>query len=163
MQTAWQTLSNIIFGMVGGGARIKVYIVIVMLASCFLPHHVTGNSQCEQTFINTGFGNYIVEAGVRTCFRCVFEGVEDPNTLWRIIDSNGLPAAINPSDGQVNGGVLTIFDPITIVPNTGVAFQNQRTLLCDRSFGGFLQYRNLLSRRGMHTHIHSLQHTQYQV
>ena len=131
----------------------------MIIASCFLPHHVTANSQCEQTFTTTtGFDSYRVEAGVVTCFRCVFDGVEDPNTLWRILDGN-LPAQINPSDGEVNGGVLTIFDPITIVPNTGLAFANQRTLLCERTSGALLQYRILLSRRGMHTHIHSLHHT----
>ena len=129
----------------------------MIIASCFLPHHVTANSQCEQTFTTTTrFDSYRVEAGVVTCFRCVFDGVEDPNTLWRILDGN-IPVAINSSDGEVNGGVLTISDPITIVPNTGVALQNQRTLLCDRVSGAFLQYRIFLTRRGMHTYIHSLQ------
>ena len=104
-----------------------------------------------QTFNITGFSSVIVEAGVRTCFTCLFDGVVDPNTQWRILDRDFLPNPIDPSDGQVNDGVLTIFDPITIVPLTG--FQNQRTLRCDRS-GAQVQFHQILvRRRGMHNYI----------
>ena len=110
-----------------------------------------GSSQCMQTVISPGFNlSTIVEAGVQTCFMCLFDGAVDPNTQWRILD-NFIPNPINPSDGQVNNGVLTIFDPMTIVPLTGL--QNQRTLQCDLAGVQVQFYQIHLSRRGMHCYV----------
>jgi len=104
-----------------------------------------------QTFNFTGFNSVIVEADVQTCFTCLFDGTVDPNTQWRIQDRNFVLNQIDPSDGQVNDGVLTIFDPITIVPLTG--FQNQRTLQCDRSGIQVQSYQIFVRRRGMHNYV----------
>jgi len=101
-----------------------------------------------QTVTSSGFNSTIVEAGVRTCFTCLFDGTVDPNTQWRIQDRNFVLNQIDPSDGQVNGGILTIFDPITIVPLTGL--QNQRILQCDRSGTQAQFYQIFVRRRGMH-------------
>jgi len=91
----------------------------------------------------------IVEAGAQKCFTCLFDGTVDPSTQWRIHDSVLNP--INPSDVQVNDGILTIFDPITIVPLTGL--QNQRTLQCDRSGTQVQFYQIFVRHRGMHCYM----------
>ena len=104
-----------------------------------------------QTFNITGFSSVIVEAGVRTCFTCLFDGVVDPNTQWRILDRDFLPNPIDPSDGQVNNGVLTIFDPVTTVPLTGIP--NQMTLQCNHSGATEQQYQISLRRRGMYVSL----------
>jgi len=104
-----------------------------------------------QTFNITGFSSVIVEAGVRTCLTCLFDGVMDPNTQWRILDGDFLPNPIDSSDGQVNDGVLTIFDPVTIVPLTGI--RNQMTLQCNRSGVTVQQYQIFLRRRGMYVSL----------
>ena len=108
--------------------------------------HIAGSSQCMRNVTTSGFTSVIVEAGVRTCFTCLFDGTVEPNTQWRIQDSVLNP--INPSDGQVTNGVLTIFDPITVVPLTGL--QNQRTLQCDRSGTQVQFYQIFVRRRGTH-------------
>ena len=113
--------------------------------------HIAGSSQCMQNVTSSGFNSVIVEAGVRTCFSCLFDGAVDPNTQWKIRDRNFVLNPINPSDGQVDSGVLTIFDPITVVPLTGL--QNQRTLQCDRSGTQVQFYQIFVRRRGMHNYV----------
>jgi len=98
-----------------------------------------------QNVTTSGFTRVIVEASVRTCFSCLFDGAVEPNTQWRIV-VNFVPNPIDPSDGQVTNGVLTIFDPITIVPLTGL--QNQMTLQCDRSGTQVDFYQIFVTRRG---------------
>ena len=74
----------------------------------------TGSSQtgCMDTFnISASFGVITVEGGVRTCFRCWFNGAVKPSTSWTL-NAVLIPA----SDGTVTDGVLTIFDPATVVP-----------------------------------------------
>ena len=136
----------------GGGAPFsRRYCYSCGLCRMLSSPHIAGSSQCMQTVISSGFNSTIVEAGVRTCFSCLFDGAVDPNTQWRILDRNSVLNPINPSDGQVNNGVLTIFNPITIVPLTGL--QNQRTLQCDRSGIQVQFFRIFVRRRGMYCHI----------
>ena len=104
-----------------------------------------------QTFNITGFNSVVVEADVQTCFTCLFDGTVDPNTQWRIQDRNFVLNPIDPSDGQVNDGVLTIFDPVTIVPLTGIP--NQMTLQCNYSGATEQQYQISLRRRGMYVSL----------
>ena len=110
--------------------------------------HIAGSSQCMQNVTTSGFTSVNVEAGVQTCFSCLFNGAVDPNTQWRIQDRNFVLNPIDASDGQVTDGVLTIFDPIRIVPLTGL--QNQRTLQCDRSGTQVQFYQIFVRRRGTH-------------
>jgi len=111
--------------------------------------HIAGSSQCMQNVTTSSPVNSpIVEAGVQTCFTCLFDGAVDPNTQWRIRDRNFVLNPINPPDGQVTNGVLTIFDPITVVPLTGL--QNQRTLQCDRGGAQLQSYQIFVRRRGTH-------------
>ena len=48
---------------------------------------------------------------MQTCFRCG-DGAVNSSTTWTL---NSVP--ISPSDGTVTDGVLTIFDPATVVPS----------------------------------------------
>ena len=77
-----------------------------------------------------------VEGGVRTCFRCLFDGAVNPSTTWTL-DSE----LISSSDGTVTNGVLTIFDPATVVPSV-----NPTTLLV--CIAGAQQYLVFLRLRG---------------
>ena len=74
---------------------------------------VTSQTGCVDTFNISQSGSILtVEGGVRTCFRCLFDGAVNPNTTWTL---NSVP--ISSSDGTVTDGVLTIFDPATVVPS----------------------------------------------
>ena len=77
-----------------------------------------------------------VEGGVQTCFRCLFDGAVNPSTTWTL-DSE----LISSSDGTVTNGILTIFDPATVVPSV-----NPTTLLV--CVAGAQQYLVFLRIRG---------------
>ena len=57
---------------------------------------------------------FTVEGGVQTCFRCG----DGASATWTL---NSLP--ISPSDGTVTDGILTIFDPTTVVPSVSPSTQ----------------------------------------
>ena len=98
---------------------------------------VSSQTECVDTFnISQGGSILTVEGGVQTCFRCLFDGAVNPSTTWTL---NSVP--ISASDGTVNDGVLTIFNPTTVVP--GVNFFTQ--LAC---VAGSQQYTVFLRRRG---------------
>ena len=103
------------------------------------PFISTGRSQtgCVDTFnISQGGTVLTVEGGVRTCFRCLFDGAVNPSTSW-VLNS----VLIMPSDGNVTNGVLTIFDPATVVPSV-----SPTTLL--NCIAGAQQYIVFLRQRG---------------
>ena len=103
------------------------------------PFISTGSSQtgCVDTFNISPSGSILtVEGGVQTCFRCLFDGAVNPNTTW-ILNS----MLIIPSDGTVTNGVLTIFDPATVVPSVSPTTQ----LACT---AGSQQYTVFLRQRG---------------
>ena len=87
------------------------------------------------TFNISGFTILTVEGGVQTCFRCG-DGAVNPSTTWTL---NSVP--ISPSDGTVTNGVLTIFDPATVVPSVNPTTQ----LFC---VAGSQQYIVFLRVRG---------------
>ena len=59
-----------------------------------------------------------VEGGVETCFRCLFDDTVNPNTSWTLNST-----LISASDGTVTNGLLTIFDPVTVVPSVSPTTQ----------------------------------------
>ena len=99
---------------------------------------VSSQTGCVDTFNISGGAVLTVEGGVRTCFRCLFDGAVNRSTTW-ILNS----VLISPSDGTVTDGVLTIFDPATVVPSV-----NPTTLLVCAA--GSQQYTVFLRRRGRH-------------
>ena len=88
------------------------------------------------TFNISGPTILTVEGGVQTCFRCLFDGVVNPSTTWTLNS-----VLISPSDGTVTNGVLTIFDPATVVASV-----NPTTLLT--CIAGAQQYLVFLRLRG---------------
>ena len=64
--------------------------------------------------ISQGGFIFTVESGVQTCFRCG----DGASATWTL---NSVP--ISPSDGTVTNGVLTIFDPATVVPSVNPTTQ----------------------------------------
>ena len=78
----------------------------------------------------------IVEGGVQTCFRCLFDGAVNSSTMWTLNTT-----LISASDGTVTDGLLTIFDPVTIVPS--VSPTTQLACVADSQ-----QYTVFLRRRG---------------
>ena len=70
------------------------------------------------TFNISGPTILTVEGGVRTCFRCPFDGAVNPSTMWALNS-----VLISPSDGTVTNGVLTIFDPATVIPSVSPTTQ----------------------------------------
>ena len=98
---------------------------------------VSSQTGCMDTFnISASFGVITVEGGVRTCFRCLFDGTVNPSTTWTL---NSM--LIMPPDGTVTDGVLTIFDPTTVVP--GIQPNTQLTCVA-----GSQEYTVFLRRRG---------------
>ena len=98
---------------------------------------VSSQTLCMQTFnISESFGILTVEGGVQTCFRCLFDGAVNPSTTWTLNS-----VLISPSDGTVTNGVLTIFDPATVVPSVSPTTQ----LTCE---AGSQQYIVFLRQRG---------------
>ena len=99
-----------------------------MYFSCLLQHIIlqtfppTGSSQeCINITTSATFDTRIVvEGGVQTCFRCLFNGAVDPSTTWTFGNLNQQIG----SRGVVTGGVLTVSDPTSIVPNAGAASFN---------------------------------------
>ena len=75
---------------------------------------------------------FTVEGGVQTCFRCG----DGASATWTL-DS----LQISSSDGTVTNGVLTIFDPATVVPSVSPSTQ----LFC---IAGSQQYLVFLRLRG---------------
>ena len=119
---------------------------------CCLQHIIlqtfspTGSSQqCGDTFNITTSSTFetifIVEGGVRTCFRCLFNGAVDPSTTWTFGNLN------QPIDSNrtVTDGVLTVFNPTTIVPNAGA---NVVVPLRCTASDNIQRHTALLSRRG---------------
>ena len=82
----------------------------------------------------------IVEGGVRTCFRCLFDGAVNSSTTWT---QNSM--LISPSDGTVTDGVLTIYDPATVVLHDLPTLFARLLLTC---IAGSQQYLVLLNLRG---------------
>ena len=103
----------------------------------------TGNSQqcVDITASSTLETIIIVEGGVQTCFRCLFNGAVDPSTTWTF---GNLQQPVG-SNGVVTAGVLTVFDPTTIVPQAGAS--TVEPLMCTASDN--TRYTALLRRRGM--------------
>lgn len=77
-----------------------------------------------------------VEGGVRTCFMCLFGDVVNSSTTWTL---NSM--LISSSYGNVTDGVLTISDPVTVVPSVRPTTQ----LAC---VAGAPQYTFFLRLRG---------------
>ena len=115
-------------------------IQIIIRSSDYMPSPfistVSSQTGCMQTFNISGPTILTVEGGVQTCLRCLFDGAVNPSTTWAL-DS----LLISPSDGTVSNGVLTIFDPATVVPSVTRLTQ----LTC---IAGALQYTVFLRRRG---------------
>ena len=98
---------------------------------------VSSQTGCMDTFnISASFGILTVEGGVRTCFRCLFDGAVNPSTTWTLNS-----VLISASDGTVTDGVLTIFNPTTVVPSV-----RPTTLLT--CIAGSQEYTVFLRRRG---------------
>jgi len=105
----------------------------------------TGSSQqCGDTFNITTSSTFetiiIVEGGVQTCFRCLFNSAVDPSTMWTVGNLNQQIG----SNGMVTDGVLTVFDPTSIVPDAGANVVIP--LRCTASDNS--RHTALLSRRG---------------
>ena len=81
-----------------------------------------------------------VEGGVQTCFRCLFDGAVNPSTTWTLNS-----VQVMPPNSTVNDGVLTIFDPTTVVP--GIQPNTQLTCIATPQ-----QYTVFLRRRGRLDH-----------
>ena len=96
----------------------------------------TVSSQTGCVDISQGGTVLTVEGGVQSCFRCLFDGAVNPSTTWTL-DSE----LISASDGTVTNGVLTIFDPATVVPSVNPTTQ----LFC---IAGAQQYLVFLRLRG---------------
>ena len=110
------------------------------------PYIPTGSSQtqCMQTFNISEFTILTVEGSVQTCFRCLFDGAVNHSTTWTL---NSVP--VSSSDGTVTDGVLTIFDPATVVESVNPITQ----LFCA---AGSQQYTVFLRQRGRHGRTQSL-------
>ena len=94
---------------------------------CLSPLLLEGKSRCEETIsVTSDLEIKFVGGGVQTCLRCIFGGTVDPSTMWTLEG-----AQISHSDGEVNNGILTIYNPSTIVPYTGGSIENQKELMCD--------------------------------
>ena len=89
-----------------------------------------------QTFNISGPTILTVEGGVRTCFKCLFDGAVNPSTTWTLNS-----VLISPSDGIVANGVLTILDPATVVTSVNPTTQ----LFCEAASQQHLVF---LRRRG---------------
>ena len=87
---------------------------------------------------------------MRTCFRCLFNGAVDPSTTWTF----NVNEQIDSNDGTVTDGVLTVFDPTSIVLNS--ATNSFNTLICraNNQPPGNDQYTALLNLRGMGISYH---------
>ena len=127
---------------VGGRSWMYVYVIpsqhIIVQTFPF-----TGDSQqCVNITASSTFETIIiVEGGVQTCFRCLFNGAVDSSTTWTF---GNLQQPIG-NRGTVTAGVLTVFDPSSIVPDAGANFVVP--LRCRTTSSS--QYIALLSRRGM--------------
>ena len=101
---------------------------------------VSSQTQCMQTFnISANFEVLTVEGGVQTCFRCLFDGAVNPSTTWTLNS-----VLISPSDGIVTNGVLTIFDPATVVPSVRPTTQ----LFCAAGAQQYIVFLRLRGRLG---------------
>ena len=98
--------------------------------------------------ISQGGSILTVEGSVQTCFRCLFGGAVNPSTTWTLNS-----ALISSSDGTVTDGVLTIFDPTTVVP--GVQPNTQLTCIAaPQQYSVFLRLRGRLdSSQTVHVSI----------
>ena len=98
--------------------------------------------------ISASFGVITVEGGVRTCFRCLFNGAVNPTTRWTLNTVQVMPPV-----GTVTSGVLTIFDPATVVP--GIQPNTQLTCIAaPQQYSVFLRRRGSLdSSQTMHVSI----------
>ena len=85
--------------------------------------------------ISQGGSIFTVEGGVQTCFRCG-DGASATWTLDSVL--------ISPSDGTVTNGVLTIFDPATVVPSVTRLTQ----LFCEAGSRQYLVFLRLRGRLG---------------
>ena len=107
---------------------------VAIIITCLLPFFSTVSSQTGCVNISQGGSILTVEGGVQTCFRCLFDGAVNPSTMWTL---NSL--LISPSDGTVTNGVLTIFDPATVVPS--VSPTTQLTCIAGSQYMVFLRLR----------------------
>ena len=117
-------------------------ITVAIIITCLLPFFSTVSSQtgCVDTFnISSGGTILTVEGGVQTCFRCLFDGAVNPSTMWTLKS-----VLISPSDGTVTNGVLTIFDPATVVPS--VSPTTQLFCIAGSQYMVFLRIRGRLGR-----------------
>ena len=106
---------------------------------CCLQHIIlqtsssTGSSQqCGDTINITTSSTFetiiIVEGGVRTCFRCLFNGAVDSSTMWTF---GNLQQPIGSDDSMVIDGVLTVFNP-TLQKQSGCFNYSMVTLVADK-------------------------------
>ena len=125
--------------------ELDVHIFVISPQHIILQTFIfTGNSQqCVDITASSTFDTIIiVEGGVQTCFRCLFNGAVDPSTTWTF---STLEQPVG-SNGMVTAGVLTVFDPTTIVPQAGARTIGE-PLRCTTASSS--QYTILLNRRGV--------------
>ena len=89
-----------------------------------------------------------MEGGVQMCFRCLFNGAVNPTTTWTLNS-----VQLMPPNGTVTDGVLTIFDPATVV--SGIQPNTQLTCIAAaQQYSVFLRLRGRLdSSQTVHVSI----------